>query len=321
MKKKLIISLFCILLLVGCGSVKLSNGENAVITFDEGGISSEELYQLLKEKYGAENIMNLVDTYLLDKKYEDTKNQKDYVKQNVKTIEADAEKYGVSLETYISAYYNIKSKSELEDFLALNYKRNLWILDYAKETVTEKQINEYYETQVQVDIEASDILITIDASSSASDDEKKEAENNALKTANEVIEKLKNGEDFAELAKKYSKDQTSKENGGSLGTINKNDVEIEVFNSLLELSDGSYTTSPVKAADGYHVLYRTSQKEKAELNGELKETITTTIANEIKDEDGFSGKALNALREQNNMKFVDTELEKSYEDYVNSSNE
>ena len=84
--KKILIGLFCILLLAGCGSVKLTNGESAVVTFNEGGISTDELYQLLKEKYGAENIMNLVDKYLLDKKYEDTTEQKDYVKQNTKTI-------------------------------------------------------------------------------------------------------------------------------------------------------------------------------------------------------------------------------------------
>ena len=204
--KKILIGLFCILLLAGCGSVKLTNGESAVVTFNEGGISTDELYQLLKEKYGAENIMNLVDKYLLDKKYEDTTEQKDYVKQNTKTIKEDAEKYNVSLETYIDAYYNLKSESELEDFLALNYKRNLWILEYAKEAVTDKQVNEYYETEVYGDIEASDILITVNASSSATDDEKKEADLAAQNTAKEIIEELKKGTDFATLAKKYSKD-------------------------------------------------------------------------------------------------------------------
>lgn len=318
--KKILIGLFCILLLAGCGSVKLTNGESAVVTFNEGGISTDELYQLLKEKYGAENIMNLVDKYLLDKKYEDTTEQKDYVKQNTKTIKEDAEKYNVSLETYIDAYYNLKSESELEDFLALNYKRNLWILEYAKEAVTDKQVNEYYETEVYGDIEASDILITVNASSSATDDEKKEADLAAQNTAKEIIEELKKGTDFATLAKKYSKDQTSASNGGTLGFINKGDVETEVFNALVNLSDGSYSTSPILASDGYHVVYRTSQKDKKALDDDFKDEIKTAIASEISEEDGFSAKALNALREQNKMKFEDKELEKSYEAYANKTN-
>lgn len=319
MKKKILLSLLCIILLAGCGKVKLTNGDNAIVTFADGGISSDDFYQVLKQKYGAENIMDVVDKFLLDKKYDNSSDLKDYVKQNTKSIEETASQYNVDLETYINAYYGIKDKDGLDDFLALNYKRNLWILDYAKETVTEKQINEYYEQEVYGDIEASDILITISASSSSTDEEKTEAENNALSTAKEVIEELKNGTDFAELAKKYSKDQSSSSNGGSLGFINTKDVEKEVFDALLDLKDGSYTTSPIKASDGYHILYRTSQKEKSELTNDLKTEIIATIAEEMSETSGFSTTALNALREKNNMKFIDTELEKSYETYANSS--
>ena len=46
--KKTILVLASILLLTGC-STKLSNGENAVVTFKEGGISSNDLYKVLKD--------------------------------------------------------------------------------------------------------------------------------------------------------------------------------------------------------------------------------------------------------------------------------
>ena len=54
MKKKIFFVLACVFLLAGCNNVKLTNGENAVVTFTEGGISSDELYKSLKESYGAE---------------------------------------------------------------------------------------------------------------------------------------------------------------------------------------------------------------------------------------------------------------------------
>ena len=43
--KKIFLLLLSLFLLAGCKDVKLTNGENALVTFKEGGISSDELYQ------------------------------------------------------------------------------------------------------------------------------------------------------------------------------------------------------------------------------------------------------------------------------------
>ena len=176
----------------------------------------------------------------------------------VKTLKENAKKANVSFETYISAYYGLKDEVALRNLLSLTYKRSQWAQDYAKETVTDKQINDYYETEVYGDIEASQILITIDANDDATDEEKQAAENKALETANTVIESLKSGTDFAELAKKYSKDQTSSSNGGSLGKVNDGDLPDEALEALRKLKDGTYTTEAIKSSEGYHILFRTS---------------------------------------------------------------
>ena len=62
LKKILLVT--CILLLItGCGNVKLKNGENAAVTFkDEEGISSDELYNELKKNEGAKVLINMIDT-------------------------------------------------------------------------------------------------------------------------------------------------------------------------------------------------------------------------------------------------------------------
>ena len=85
MKKKIFFVLACVFLLAGCNNVKLTNGENAVVTFTEGGISSDELYNSLKESYGAERLMNLIDSKLLNEKYETSTEEKSYINQTVKT--------------------------------------------------------------------------------------------------------------------------------------------------------------------------------------------------------------------------------------------
>ncbi len=313
MKKKLLIALACLLLVCGCKDVKLTNGENAIVTFKEGGISSDELFSKLKDKYGADELVNLIDKFLLDKKYEKTTEETNYVNQTLKSLKDAAKEANVDLATYISAYYGMKDEDELKDYLALNFKRNKWVSEYAKETVTEKQIKEYYESKVYGDIEASQILITIDADSDASDEEKTKAENAAQDTARNIIKELKDGKDFAELAKKYSKDQTSASNGGSLGKVNDGDLAKEALDALRTLKDGSYTTSPVKSSYGYHILYRKSIDAKPELNDELTEKIKTSVGEEIAKEDGFNAKALKALREQNEMKIIDTDLKNELE--------
>ena len=317
MKKKILILFACLLLVSGCKDVKLENGENAIVTFKEGALSSQDLYDLLKNRYGGEVITDLIDSYLLNKKYETTSEERSYVTQGVKTLKSNAESAGTTLETYIKLYYGLSSEDDLEDYLSLNYKRSLWAQEYAKSIVSEKQINEYYKNYVYGDIEASAILITVDVNSEATDEDKTKAEENALKKAKEVIEKLKKGEDFAKLAKEYSKDESSASNGGSLGKVNTGDLADEALSALRELKDGSYTKSPVKTSDGYYVLYRKSMDEKKELTEELIDEIKATIGSELQEEDGFTAKALTALRKENEMKFVDTYLESKYN---NSSN-
>ncbi len=312
MKKKILIIIACLLFISGCKDVKLENGENAIVTFKEGAISSQDLYSLLKKRYGGDVITDLIDSYLLNKKYETTSEEKEYISQGVKTVKKLAESANTTLETYIKLYYGLTSEEDLEDYLSLNYKRSLYAEEYAKSIVSEKQIKDYYNNYVYGDVEASQILITVDASSTATDEEKTKAEEKALKTAKEVIKKLNNGGDFAALAKEYSKDQTSSSNGGSLGKVNTGDLASEALDALRQLKDGSYTKTPVKSSDGYHILYRKSMDEKQELTDELTEEIKTTIGSELQQEDGFTAKALTALRTESEMKFIDTYLEEKY---------
>lgn len=317
MKKKLMLVVCAILLMSGCGKdVKLVNGENAIVTFKEGGISSDQLYAVLKDAQGAEKIMDLIDTQLLDTLYDETDEEKAYVKQSIKKVKDSAKEMNIDYEMYLTYYYGIPSEEAFEDYLALSYRRDQWAQDYAKETITEKQINEYYEQEVYGDVEASHILITVDVKEGATDDEKKDAETKALDKAKDIIKKLEAGEDFATLAKENSKDSTTASNGGVLGKVNDGDIADTVLDSLRTMKDGSYSTSPVKSASGYHILYRTKQDEKPELDEKLTDTIKETIAEETAAEPSFQLVALKELRERNEMKFVDTNLEKDFEDLV-----
>lgn len=316
MKKILI--LFCfIMVLVGCKEVKLNDGENAIITFKEGGISAEDLYEKLKNSYGAETVTDLIDKYLLDSLYETTAEEKEYIKQSIKAAKSSAEQMNVNLETYIYYYYNTPTENAFKDFISLNYKRNLWIEDYAIESVTEKQIKEYYKDYVTGDMEVSHIQITSEATDNMSEEDIKKAEEKALNEAKEIIKKLKEGKKFSDLAKEYSDDKASANNGGSLGKINHEYTVQEILNEAKKLKEGEYSASPIKSSYGYHIVYKTSQTEKPELDEKLTESIKKIVGKEISEDSSFYIKAVKALREKNEMKFIDTELEKEYQNLLN----
>lgn len=68
-----------------------------------------------------------------------------------------------------------------------------------------------------------------------------------------IIDKIKKGEKFEELAK-ASKDPGSKDRGGDLGWANKTTYVPAFSAALVKLEKGKYTASPVQSNFGWHVI-------------------------------------------------------------------
>jgi peptidyl-prolyl cis-trans isomerase C len=71
--------------------------------------------------------------------------------------------------------------------------------------------------------------------------------------AKDIIDRLKKGEKFEDLAK-ASKDPGSKEKGGDLGWANKAGYVPEFSAAMIKLDKGRYTESPVQSKFGWHVI-------------------------------------------------------------------
>lgn len=81
-------------------------------------------------------------------------------------------------------------------------------------------------------------------------------------TAEDLIKQLKDGADFATLAKEHSTDAT-KENGGELGYISKQDQVIPAFlDKAFELKPGEMTDKPLKTEFGYHIIEVTDVRDR-----------------------------------------------------------
>ena len=79
MKKftKLFILVVMVTLLAGCGKVAtLKNGEQLVAKTNDEKITSNELYDALIEKYGAEKFVEILDTAIFNKMYIRSTNSK-----------------------------------------------------------------------------------------------------------------------------------------------------------------------------------------------------------------------------------------------------
>ena len=75
MKKKLLVLGTITLMLTGCGKVpKLSNGDDAIVSFENGDmISANQLYENMKNDYALSALINLVDNYIYEKDFADYK--------------------------------------------------------------------------------------------------------------------------------------------------------------------------------------------------------------------------------------------------------
>lgn len=327
MKKKLLICLAVLGLTSGCGKVStLPNGDDALVSFSNTnlGISAGDLYSEVKGT-ALSKLIDMIDTKILLDKYPNKSSDADkYVNEQYDLIKTnfkdDNGKFDEkSLKEQIYALYGITDIDKFKDIIRLNYYRTEAVNDYAKNSVTDKQIQKYYDENVYGDISCKHILITPAVTDNMSDEDKTKADKEALQKAKDIIKKLKNGESFDDLAKEYSDDTSNKDKGGDLGYFNTGDMLEEFEKAAFALKKGKYTTTPVKTKYGYHIILKTDEKEKPSLE-DKKEEIINTLASEAKSNDtALSINALVELRKEYGMNIEDDEMSKLYSTYISNS--
>ncbi len=148
--------------------------------------------------------------------------------------------------------------------------RKLYLEKQVAEKVTDEEIKKLYDEytskfESQKEVKAKHILVDSEA------------------TANEVISKLKKGEDFLNLAKEYSKDQVA-----DLGYFTAEMMVPEFSNAAFAMNKGEYSKKPVKTEFGYHVILvddaRASKPlELKDVEPQLKNMVTQKVVAEIFD--------------------------------------
>lgn len=320
MKKTLTILVVVLLILTtGCSkNTKLEGGEKELVTFTDSklNISTNDLYEKLKDKYGINFLIDMLDEKILNQEYPDSDSINDYVNIQVNSLKNYYKTESEFLE-YINNY-GYKNEEELKEYFKLNYKRNLSVKDYLKTLITDDDINSYYENKITGDIEAKHILIEVKTTDSMTEEEKRTTKEEALKKANEAITKLGEGKSFDEVVKEYTDDDATKNNGGLMGFVNPTKLDDVTRQELTKLEDGKYSTTPVETEYGYEIFLRVSSKEKPELK-EVKTYIIETLADEKLTKDSkLQYKGLEYIRDKYGFTITDEDLEVYYENTMNN---
>lgn len=285
----------------------LKDGTQPVAEIDGYTVTANDLYEDMKDVYSISSLLDKIDNKILVEKYPETDEMNDELKQQAESYySAYKQYYKMDKETFLSNNGFGSEKAFLE-YLRLQYRRNKYAEDYIKTLISDKEVEKYYEDKVYGDINTKHILVKVD--SSASDEDKKKAED----LAKEIISKLNDGKSFDEVKEEY-KDQITYEELG-YKSYNAN-LESAYMEAMQKLENNSYSKEPVKTSYGYHVIYRIDQKEKPAID-DVKEEIIDSLVSEKKSEDkNISYVALDKMREESGLKFSDTVLEKKYNTYM-----
>ncbi|KFZ41855.1 peptidylprolyl isomerase [Anoxybacillus flavithermus] len=243
-----------------------NNGSDVVVETKEGNITKEELYNEMKERYGKDVLRDLVHEKVLSKKFKVTDEELNKEIENLK------EMYGMQYDLAVQQ----NGEEAIRDMVKLDLLRQKAAMEDIK--VSDEELRKYY-NEYKPKVKASHILVA---------DEK---------TAKEIKGKLEKGEDFAKLAKEYSKDTGSAQNGGDLGWFGPGKMVEEFEKAAYALNVGEIS-DPVKTQFGYHII-KVTDKEKKKSFDEMKEEIEFEVKKSKLDTSKVQSKLDKLMKEAN----------------------
>lgn len=289
---------------IGFASVACSSTKDAVALVDGKPITKQEFEENLKfnkwameQQYGDKvweqvekqnpDFQNSIKANVLNQMVQSRIVLNYAEKNNIKADEAQLKQFNDNLKKTLADKTKKASfdKDGLTEEALKKYGEQAAIMtafsNYVakKAEPTETELKEYYEKNKEK-VDASHILLsTTDASGKPMTEDKK-AE--VKKKADELYNQLKNGADFAKLAKANSADPGSAQNGGSLGEFGKGKMVKEFEDVAFSLKEGEIS-KPVASQYGYHII-KVNKKVTSKYNDvkdELKSELTQTKAQEL----------------------------------------
>ena len=189
-----------------------------------------------------------------------------------------------------------------KDGLKVKAAQTLLINDYTG--TNEDKLKENYEKNKH-QYHLAHILISVKSDSNPNG----LSDEDAKKKAEELHKKIKDGEDFATLAKENSNDTANASNGGDLGWSSKEDNSfVKEFKEAAYALTKDKVSDVVKTSFGYHIIKVLDEKDAT--FDEMKATLAEKAAEEaVKKDSTVVSKALKKLFEEYNVKSSNKDVE------------
>ena len=125
--------------------------------------------------------------------------------------------------------------------------------------VSDEEVRVYYEQNVrkmgvQRSVRASHVFLLIPDGATPAEVERKR------RLAADLVERARGGEDFGKLARQYSEDPATKEEGGDLGYFTRGSLPPAVEEIVFNMEVGE-VRGPIRAARGFHVIKLQDRKD------------------------------------------------------------
>lgn len=210
-------------------------------------------------------------------------------KARQKLIMLDARNEGITvadsaIQSQLEKYYQSRGgKEEFLEFLDQrninlelveeDIRANLYLQRYTDEVVTkdlkiteEEVFNEYQKPKT------ASVRHILFSTQGKSEEEKEEIK----EQARQVLEQARNGADFAQLAKQYTDDPGSKENGGLYENFGRGQMVKPFEEAAFNLEVGEISDL-VETRFGYHIIKVVDQKKEEKPFDEVKENLKTRL--------------------------------------------
>lgn len=238
--KKRILSLLLIVGIISLAACS-SGDSDALVETSAGNVTKDELYEVMKDRYGEQVLQELVFEKILAAKYKVSDDEINF------TLDQLRIQYGESLD----AQYTKEELTRLATFQVLQEKAVTNDI-----TVSEDEMQEHY-AELLPEVNAKHILVADEA------------------LAIDLKKQLDDGADFGELATENSTDPGSAEAGGNLGWFNPAQMVPEFSDALLKLT-ANEISEPVQSQHGWHIIQLLEKGEK-EAFEDMKSEIEHTL--------------------------------------------
>lgn len=286
-----------------------SNGSSEnVATTKYGNVTKDEFVTAMKDSVGEQTLQRLVLTKVLEGSIEDAKSLKTAADEEVAKLVAQ---YGGENGLLAALQKNgITSVDAYRQTLYLNKLMTEAVKKAAN--FSEEDIQAYYDAW-EPQITAQHILIA--AKSDATDEEKAAAK----AKAEELIKQLKDGADFAELAKANSADTGTAAKGGQIGPFKRSDMVPEFSTAAYDLKNaGDITETPVQTQFGYHIIKLVSKEEKKPFD-EMKEQMEKEMLDAKLKDAAYLHQTMVDLVKAADVKITDESLQNALKNFLQTA--